>query len=446
MNKDTIYYFIGIKGSGMSSLAMILHDQGCQVAGSDIDDYTFTQKPLAAANIPMYSFNAANIKPGMTVIRGNSFTDDQVEVAAALALGEAVTVVSYPDMVQALIQQYTSIGVAGAHGKTSTTGLLAHVLSGIAPTSFLIGDGTGKGVPDARFFVFEADEYRRHFAEYTPDYAILTNIDFDHPDYYTGIDDVFDAFEGFSQHVKKGIFAWGDDTQLRKLSVDVPIYYYGTNPETDDFVASDIKRSTTGSTFDVSYKGEFLGNFQVPLFGKHGVLNSLAVIAVAYFEQIDLDLLRQELTTFRGVKRRFTEKTVGEVTIIDDYAHHPSEITATLDAARQKFPGRELVAVFQPHTFSRTIAYLDEFATSLNLADKVYLTDIFASAREVAGEISSTDLGAKITKFGGIVSPTNVAPLLDHEDPVVVFMGAGDLQKTEFAYENILANLTENLQ
>ncbi len=137
---------------------------------------------------------------------------------------------------------------------------------------------------------------------------------------------------------------------------------------------------------------------------------------------------------------------MGEVTIIDDYAHHPSEITATLDAARQKFPGRELVAVFQPHTFSRTIAYLDEFATSLNLADKVYLTDIFASAREVAGEISSTDLGAKITKFGGIVSPTNVAPLLDHEDPVVVFMGAGDLQKTEFAYENILANLTENLQ
>ncbi len=266
MNKDTIYYFIGIKGSGMSSLAMILHDQGCQVAGSDIDEYTFTQKPLAAANIPMYSFNAANIKPGMTVIRGNSFTDDQVEVAAALALGEAVTVVSYPDMVQALIQQYTSIGVAGAHGKTSTTGLLAHVLSGIAPTSFLIGDGTGKGVPDARFFVFEADEYRRHFAEYTPDYAILTNIDFDHPDYYTGIDDVFDAFEGFSQHVKKGIFAWGDDTQLRKLSVDVPIYYHewlsfpaATN--LNQFVQNRPPRSRPMSSTRRAYQTRVLGNY-----------------------------------------------------------------------------------------------------------------------------------------------------------------------------------------
>ena len=148
-------------------------------------------------------------------------------------------------------------------------------------------------------------------------------------------------------------------------------------------------------------------------------MNSLAVIAVAYFEKIDGDLVRKELLSFKGVKRRFTEKQV--VTIIDDYAHHPSEITATLDAARQKYPGRELVAVFQPHTFSRTIAYQDDFAKSLELADKVYLTEIFASAREAAGDISSSDLGAKISKFGGIVSPTNVAPLLDHEG-VFIFM------------------------
>jgi UDP-N-acetylmuramate--alanine ligase len=323
---------------------------------------------------------------------------------------------------------------------------LAHVFAGIAPTSYLIGDGTGKGVPDARFFVFEADEYRRHFADYTPNYAIMTNIDFDHPDYYTGVNDVRDAFQEFGEHVKNGIFAWGDDKHLREIKVDVPIYYYGTNPETDDFVATDIKRSTTGSSFEVQYKGESLGVFEVPLFGKHGVLNSLAVIAVAYFEKIDLDLVRKELLTFKGVKRRFTEKQIGPVTIIDDYAHHPSEITATLDAARQKYPGRQLVAVFQPHTFSRTIAYLEEFAESLSLADKVYLTDIFASAREAAGDISSADLGAKITKFGGIVSPTAVAPLLDYEDAVFIFMGAGDLQNTEFAFEKILANTQTNLQ
>lgn len=446
MDKETLYYFIGIKGSGMSALALILHDQGLRVAGSDIDEYTFTQKPLAAAEIPMYSFDADNIKPGMTVIRGNAFTDDQVEVAAAIALGDQVKLVTYPDMVESLITQFTSIGVAGAHGKTSTTGLLAHVFAGIAPTSYLIGDGTGKGVPDARFFIFEADEYRRHFKDYTPDYAIMTNIDFDHPDYYTGVDDVRSAFEEFGGKVKKGIFAWGEDEQLRKMSVDVPVYFYGTNPETDDFYATEIKRSTTGSSFDAYYHDEFLGNFEVPLFGQHGVMNSLAVIAVSYFEKVDAASVRKELLSFKGVKRRFTEKQVGPVTIIDDYAHHPSEITATLDAARQKYPDREIVAVFQPHTFSRTIAYQDEFAVSLELADKVYLTEIFASAREQAGAIRSADLGAKISKFGGIVSPTTVAPLLDHEDGVFVFMGAGDLQNTEFAFEKILSNTQSSLQ
>lgn len=446
MDKNPNYYFIGIKGSGMSALALILHDQGYQVSGSDIDEYTFTQKPLEEAEIQIYSFDTANIKPGMTVIRGNSFEDDQVEVAAALAMANELTILTYPDMVEQLITQYTSIGVAGAHGKTSTTGLLSHVLSGIAPTSYLIGDGTGKGVPNARFFIFEADEYRRHFKDYTPDYAIMTNIDFDHPDYYTGIDDVRSAFEDFGNNVKKGIFAWGDDEQLRKINVSVPVYYYGTNPETDDFYATNIKRSTKGSSFDAYYHEEFLGNFKVPLFGQHGVLNTLAVVAVSYFEEIETQLIQEELLTFQGVKRRFTEKHIGPVTIIDDYAHHPSEITATIDAARQKYPDRKLTAVFQPHTFSRTIAYQDDFAKALDLADNVFLTEIFASARETAGEISSADLGKKISKFEGIVSPTEVAPLLADEDGVFVFMGAGDLQMTEFAFETLLANTQTNLQ
>lgn len=448
MDKDASYYFIGIKGSGMSALALILHDQGYEVLGSDIDEYTFTQKPLKAAGIAMYSFSADNIKPGMTIIRGNAFTDDQVEVAAALALGDQVTLLTYPELVEKLIQQYTAIGVAGAHGKTSTTGLLAHVLSGIAPTSYLIGDGTGKGIPDARFFIFEADEYRRHFADYTPDYAIMTNIDFDHPDYFSGLDDVRMAFEEFGSKVKKGILAWGDDAELRLLAndIDVPVYFYGVNSDKDDFYVKDVKRTTAGSSFTVYYHDEELGRFTVPLFGRHGILNSLATIAIAYMEEVDMDLVRKELLTFKGVKRRFTEKQIGPVTIIDDYAHHPSEITATIDAARQKYPDRELVAVFQPHTFSRTIAYLEDFAKALNLADRVYLTDIFASAREEAGNISSADLGSKIAKFDGIVSPTDVAPLLDHEDGVFIFMGAGDLQNTEFAYEKLLASTQSNLQ
>lgn len=441
MDMDATYFFVGIKGTGMSSLALILHDKGCKVMGSDIDKYTFTQRGLEQAGIKILPFNADNIKPRMIIVAGNAFNDDQEEIAKAKEMG--LKVMRYPEVVEMIIEETTSIGVAGAHGKTSTTGLLAHVMSGVSPTSYLVGDGSGKGTPDARFFVFEADEYRRHFVAYHPDYTIMTNIDFDHPDYFTGIDDVCDAFETLARQTKKGIFAWGEDKNLRKLNANVPIYYYGTE-DNDDFVAKNIKRTTTGSSFDVYFHDQFLGNFETHLFGEHNVLNTLAVIAVSYFEKIDLGKVKQELLTFKGVKRRFTEKTVADMVIIDDYAHHPHEIRATLDAARQQYPNKKLIAVFQPHTFTRTIALMDDFAKSLNIADQVYLTDIFGSIRENSGNVSSADLGKKITKGGEVLKLDNMSPLLDYHDAVVIFMGAGDIQKYERVYEQLLSELSLN--
>lgn len=439
MDMNTTYFFVGIKGTGMSSLALILHDKGCKVMGSDIDKYTFTQQGLEKAGIKILSFSPDNIKEGMTIVAGNAFGDDQEEIKRAREMG--LKVLRYPETVENIIEETTSIGVAGAHGKTSTTGLLSHVLGGVAPTSYLVGDGSGKGVPNARFFVFEADEYRRHFVAYHPDYAIMTNIDFDHPDYFTGIDDVRDAFETFARQTKKGIFVWGEDENLRKIKADVPIYYYGTK-ENDDFRAVNIKRTTKGSSFDVYKHDEFLGNYEIPLFGEHNVLNSLAVIAVSYMEKVDQDEIRRELKNFEGVKRRFSEKRVSDMVIIDDYAHHPTEIKATLDAARQQYPDKKIIAVFQPHTFSRTIALMDDFAKSLSLADKVYLTPIFSSIREHNGKVSSADLGKKIAKGGEVINMDNMSPLLDFHNDVVVFMGAGDIQKYEIEYEKLLSNLS----
>ncbi|WP_461226399.1 UDP-N-acetylmuramate--L-alanine ligase [Lacticaseibacillus suihuaensis] len=432
-------YFIGIKGSGMSALAEILNDLGHHVLGSDITQYTFTQRGLAAAGIEMLPFDAANIKPGYTIICGNSFTDEHPEVQAAKRLG--LPFYRYHEYLGKLLANYTSIGVAGAHGKTSTTGLLAHTLSGIDKTSYLIGDGTGKGTPDSKFFVFEADEYRRHFLAYSPDYLIMTNIDFDHPDYYTGIEDVYSAFEAEGKQVKKAIFAWGDDPWLRKLDVDVPVYYYGEK-DTDDFVAKNISRTTTGSSFDAFHEGKLIGHFFVPLFGDHSVLNALAVVAVGFTEQLDADYIARELASFAGVKRRFSEKTMGNAVIIDDYAHHPSEIKATLDAARQKYPDKQVVAVFQPHTFSRTIAYLDEFAQTLSAADAVYVTPIFSSAREQSGSVSAEDLAAKIKQGGHVIELADMSPLLDYDNAAFVFMGAGDIQKYEVAFENLLSDVS----
>lgn len=234
---------------------------------------------------------------------------------------------------------------------------------------------------------------------YHPEYSIITNIDFDHPDYFTGLEDVFNAFNDYAKQISKALFIYGEDPELRRITARHSVYYYGFEKEGNDFVASDLLRSTTGSIFSVHFRGEDLGQFQIPSFGRHNIMNATAVVGLLYIAGFDLGLVREHLKTFGGVKRRFTEKIVNDTVIIDDFAHHPTEIIATLDAARQKYPSKEIVAVFQPHTFTRTIALLDEFADALNQADAVYLAQIYGSAREVgSGDVKVEDLEAKIIK------------------------------------------------
>lgn len=430
----TIYHFVGIKGSGMSALAQVLHDMDYQVQGSDYDKHFFTQVALEKSGIKILPFNKENIQPGMTVIAGNAYPDTHEEIQEAMKLG--LPIIRYHRFLGDFMQNFTSVAVTGAHGKTSTTGLLAHVMRGAKPTSFLIGDGTGKGDRDAQYFVFEACEYRRHFLSYFPDYAIMTNIDFDHPDYFANIEDVFSAFQEMSWQVKKGIFACGDDEQLQKIQAKVPVVFYGFGEE-NDFQARNIVKSTEGTTFDVFVRNNFYDTFSIPAYGDHNVLNSLAVIALCHYESIESKVIQAQLETFEGVKRRFSEKKVADQVIIDDYAHHPTEIKVTIEAAKQKYPDREIVAVFQPHTFTRTQAFLNEFAESLNKADKVYLCEIFGSAREIHGKLSITDLKEKIND-AEIITEEGISLLKEHENGVILFMGAGDIQKFQEAYEKQL--------
>lgn len=430
----TIYHFVGIKGSGMSALAQVLHDMDYQVQGSDYDKHFFTQVALEKSGIKILPFNKENIQPGMTIIAGNAYPDTHEEIQEGMKLG--LPIIRYHRFLGDFMQNFTSVAITGAHGKTSTTGLLAHVMRGAKPTSFLIGDGTGKGDKEAQYFVFEACEYRRHFLSYFPDYAIMTNIDFDHPDYFANIEDVFSAFQEMSWQVKKGIFACGDDEQLQKIQAKVPVVFYGFGEE-NDFQARNIVKSTEGTTFDVFVRNNFYDTFSIPAYGDHNVLNSLAVIALCHYENVESKVIQAQLETFEGVKRRFSEKKVADQVIIDDYAHHPTEIKVTIEAAKQKYPDREIVAVFQPHTFTRTQAFLNEFAESLNKADKVYLCEIFGSAREIHGKLSITDLKEKIDD-AEIITEDDTSRLKEHGNGVILFMGAGDIQKFQEAYENQL--------
>jgi UDP-N-acetylmuramate--alanine ligase len=296
----TIYHFVGIKGSGMSALAQVLHDMKYAVQGSDVEKRFFTQLALEQSGIKILPFQKDNIKPGMTIIAGNAYPDTHEEIQEAMKLG--LPIVRYHRFLGDFMQNFTSVAVTGAHGKTSTTGLLAHVMKGAKPTSFLIGDGTGKGEEGAKYFVFEAWEYRRHFLSYFPDYAIMTNIDFDHPDYFANIDDVFSAFQEMAVQVKKGIFAYGDDEQLQKIQAKVPVLFYGFGEE-NDYQAKNLVKTTSGTTFDVFIRNTFYDTFSIPTFGEHSVLNSLAVIALCHYEEIDVSIVKEQLDTFQGVKR-----------------------------------------------------------------------------------------------------------------------------------------------
>ena len=430
----TVLHFTGIKGSGMSPLAQIMHDMGEQVQGSDIEQHFFTEDRLRERGITILPFDASNIEKDMTIIAGNAFGDDHPELVKARELG--ATIIRYHQFLGDLMKQYISVAITGAHGKTSTTGLMAHVLAGYKPVSYLIGDGTGVGQENSHFFVAEACEYRRHFLAYHPDYAIMTNIDYDHPDYFTGVDDVFKAFEEMAQQVKKCIIACGDDEYLQRIQAPVPVVYYGFGEE-NDFQARNVEKTTDGTTFDVVIRNEFYHTFTIPMFGDHAILNALAVISLCHYENIPADIIQQQFEDFEGVKRRFTQTAIGDRILIDDYAHHPTEIRATLQSARQKYPERELIAIFQPHTFTRTQTFLQEFADCLLEADHVYLCDIFGSAREKAGTLKIQDLAEKI-EGSRLLQLDEVASLTEHNNAVYLFMGAGDVTKFQEAFENVL--------
>ncbi|MCT2535016.1 UDP-N-acetylmuramate--L-alanine ligase [Aquibacillus koreensis] len=434
----TTYHFIGIKGTGMSALAQILNDSGEKVQGSDVEKEFFTQAALEEKEIPIHPFSKNNITEGLTIIAGNAFKDDHEEIQEAKRLG--LPYYRYHEFLGEWLKQYTSIAITGAHGKTSTTGLLSHVLEQTYPISYLIGDGSGKGHVDSKYFVFEACEYRRHFLSYEPDYCIMTNIDFDHPDYFTSIEDVFQSFQQMAGNVKKGIVACGDDEYLQRIQAKVPVVYYGFS-DTNDFQAQNVTETENGTTFDVFVRNDFYDSFIIPTYGNHNVLNALAVIAICQYEGMKADEIKK-LDSFKGVKRRFSETIVGDQILIDDYAHHPTEIEATIESARKKYPTKSITAIFQPHTYSRTKTFLQEFASSLRNADHVYLCDIFGSAREGDNKLTIEDLRVLIENCH-VLDLDQTAKLKEYKDSVLIFMGAGDIQKFQKAYESEIKGMKE---
>ena len=420
------YHFIGIKGSGMSSLAQIAYDMGNEVQGSDEETYFFTQEKLEQRNIPMYYYGEENIKEGYEVILGNAFDETHIEYRRAKELG--LTTYTYSQFLGKLLSDIPSIAITGAHGKTTTTTMTSNIFKHNHVISYLIGDGTGHGEKNSEYMIAEACEYYRHFLAYHPNYAIVTNIDFDHPDYFNDEHDMFDAFQSFVNQVKDTVVICGDDRLASQLKpTTAKTIRYGFN-EGNDYQIKNVQTTSEHSKFDVYKNSELLGTFTMAVFGLHDISNATSAIALADINGISIEKIQESLSQYKPAERRFSEHKIGNSVVVDDYAHHPSEIKATINSARRKYADKEVIAIFQPHTYTRTAKFLNEFAESLETADKVFLCPIFASVREKEKIVGIEDL-QKVTKGAQIINSEEDFDKLNFDNSVFLFMGAGNINK-----------------
>lgn len=391
-------HFIGIGGAGLSAIALILLENGYQVSGSDRAASTLSDKVRTAGGRVYLGHKAENVSGADLVIRSSAVPDDNVEVQAARRLG--IPVLKRADFMGRLMVGRKGIAVAGTHGKTTTAAMIAWTLVELGQDpSFILGGiasnlDTNAHVGQGSLFVIEADEYDRMFLGLNPSMILVTNVEYDHPDCFPTPQDFFRAFEEFVGRIETHgqLLACVDDPGASKLldfaaAQGVQTLSYGLGDALEgnraDFLAVNLEIQENGCfSFDALYGQSRLARVALQVPGQHNVQNALGTMAASYRLGLDCERAAQALGKFTGVGRRF--EILGEedgIAVIDDYAHHPTEIRATLSAARARYPGWRIWAVWQPHTFSRTQALLDKFAEAFVDADRVVVTDIFA-ARE----------------------------------------------------------------
>ena len=446
-------HFVGIGGARQAALAgMLLQMGGSEVSGSDLAPNATTDE-LAARGVKISpTHDATNIAGATLVVTTPAAPPTNAEIVAATAQG--IQVIKNAVLLAALANAKRFLAIAGTHGKTTTTAMVAHLLrgAGLDPT-FVLGGvapslGTAGYIGQGEFAVIEADEYDRTFLQLEPEYAIITNIEPDHLDYYGDFKSLQAAFRQFADNVKPAgrILICSDDTHavdlvlsLKKdLGGSLRFLLYGLS-NSAEWRAADVKPNQAGgNNFMVWHHYGRLTSVRLPIPGAHNVINALAALALCRLvaPQINPEVFAKQFETFQGVGRRFEVKgDAGGITVVDDYAHHPTEIKATLKAARARYAGRRIVALFQPHTYSRTKALLKEFGTAFQDADIVCLMEIFPSRETDTLGISSADILSRMTHAGksDIVLNHDFAweEILKILEPGDVFLtlGAGDVWK-----------------
>lgn len=439
-------HLVGIGGIGLSAIARVLHGLGFPVSGSDQQLTDLTQE-LIKEGIPVRAGHRADgVASADLVIVSSAVPDNNAEIVEARRRG--IPVVKREQILGELTDKKITIAVAGAHGKTTTSAMIAWILvqAGLDPT-YIVGGvlqnlGTNARAGTGPHFVIEADEYDRAFLGIRPNVAVVTVLEHDHPDCYPTFEEMRVAFKDFADGIAAGglLIVCGDDAEARRLGESFSgrerrVERYGLDRRWDWW--ADGANLGNHAIFEIGHKaggknGKRLGTCALQVPGRHNVLNALAALAASNEAGVDFDTAAAALTRFQGTARRFELKgQVDGVTVVDDYAHHPTEIRATLAATQLKYPGRPIWAVFQPHTYSRTATLLDDFATAFGDADHVIVTGIYPAREQNYLGISGDDLVAHMDHPDARYAETlglAVSMLTARIEPgdVVITLGAGD--------------------
>jgi UDP-N-acetylmuramate--alanine ligase len=439
---DRAVHFVGIAGAGMRALAELLARRGLKVTGCDANPGP-TGDLEALGIMVTEGHDATHLEGVREVVMTSAMSRNHPELLRAAELG--IPIIRRAEALGEAVSGGRLVGIAGTHGKTTTTVMTTSALAaaGLKPTGIAGGRVAAWGgnlrYESDELFVVEADEYDRSFLALSPTVAVVTNMEADHLDIYRDLDDIRNTFATFVRSAPT-IVICADDAGARSLPLPASseVIRYGLNSGDARLVARDVVATGRDTSFVASYDGRTLGPVSLKVPGMHNVQNALAAIAAGLALGATLDAMHDGLAAFGGVERRFQHLCdVAGITIIDDYAHHPTEIAATLQAARASYPGRRVVAAFQPHLFSRTRDFCEAFAHALRGADAILLADIYPAREQPITGVTSDLIAAPLSAAGRPVQwqgPRNglAAALAEHvtDGDVVITIGAGDVTKT----------------
>ncbi|OGU32491.1 MAG: UDP-N-acetylmuramate--L-alanine ligase [Ignavibacteria bacterium GWA2_35_9] len=448
-------HFVGIGGIGMSGIAEILLNQGFEITGSD-KSLSEVTKRLSDLGIKIYEGHSReNLKDADVLVYSSAVTIDNPEVKEAIA--RKIPVIKRSEMLAETMRLKYGIGIAGTHGKTTTTSMVGLALTegNVDPTIIVGGKLSGLGGTNARlgngdFIVVEADEFDRTFLKLTPVIAAITTLESEHLDTYRDLDDIKSAFIEFANKVPFYGFVviCMDEPALQDIipQINKKIFTYGLTAQAD-IRAVDISHEKFFSSFTVKYKGKELGKIKLKIPGVHNVKNSLVAICVGIELGVDFKVIKKALESFGGVYRRFEVKYDKEILVVDDYAHHPTETSATLSGIRAGWDNR-LVAVFQPHLYSRTRDFYQEFGRSFLNSDVFVCTDVYPAREEAINGVTGELIANATKNFGHknviyIPDKNNIPDVLKglkQDGDIIITMGAGDIWKFGEKFIGMLEN------